>query len=379
MFFSENKNAGNLKSSSILGFAHAFSGQAIRLLLTVIYTMILARLLTPGEYGLFIMAWVIIGFFYNIRDLGLTSATIQSPHLEREELNALFWLNVFIGVGFTFLMMLCAPLFAKLYRRNELFGIIITLDMIFSLSGFNIQFQAVMRRRMEFLAINRIHNISLLIGILVAIVLALNGAGYWSLVGLHLCNEFVQTALFWKISNWKPGQIGSFSRAKSYFAYGKNLSIYNIGQNFAFMFDQLILGWLWGASILGIYNRALTLLFMPARHMLIPINQVSFSAMSKLQSDTGKFRQFYRRLLNLIGYLWIPFLAVAGAYPKEVILIVLGPQWTEGSSLLTLLVFGALPYPVYQTINWVYQALGKTEQLRNWGFISSPFLINTIP
>ena len=83
--------------------------------------------------------------------------------------------------------------------------------------------------------------------------------------------------------------MGSLSKAKSFFTYGKNgknLSIFNIGQSFAFMFDQLILGWLWGASILGVYNRVVTLLFMPARHMLIPINQVSLSTMSKLQSDT---------------------------------------------------------------------------------------------
>ena len=375
MFLPEKNNAVSLKSSSVLGFVHAFGGQAIRLLLTVVYTVILARLLTPGEYGLFIMAWVIIGFFYNIRDLGLTSATIQSPHLEKEELNALYWLNVFIGAGFTLLIILCAPLFVKLYGRNELYEIFIALAVIFILSGFNVQFQAVMRRRMEFLAINRIHNVSLLIGILVAIGLALNGAGYWSLVGLHLGNELVQTMLFWRVGNWKPGPIGSLSRAKSFFTYGKNLSIFNIGQSFAFMFDQLILGWLWGASILGIYNRVMTLLFMPARHMLIPINQVSLSTMSKLQSDAEKFRRFYRRLLNLIGYLWIPFLAVAGAYPKEVILVVLGPQWTEGSSLLTIFVLGALPMPFYHTMTWVYQALGKTGQLRNWGFFSSPFLI----
>ena len=189
MFFHKNNNADNLKTSSIIGFVYAFGGQAIRLLLIVVYTMILARLLTPDEYGLFIMAWVIIGFFYNIRDLGLTSATIQSPNPQKEEVNALFWLNVLIGAGFALLIMLCAPIFAKLYGRNELYEIFITLAVIFILSGCNVQFQAVMRRRMEILAINYIHNVSLLIGILVAICLALNGAGYWSLVGLHLSNE----------------------------------------------------------------------------------------------------------------------------------------------------------------------------------------------
>ncbi len=375
MSFLEDNNSVNLKTSSILGFLHAFGGQAVRLMLTVVYTVVLARLLTPGDYGLFTMAWVIVGFFYNIRDLGLASATIQSPDLDKEELNALFWLNALIGAAFTLLIMLCAHLFAKLYGRNELFGIFITLAVIFLLSGFNVQLQAVMRRKMEFLTINRIHNVSLLLGISVAIGLAVTGAGHWSLVGLHLSNELAQTVLFWKFSHWKPSCTGSLSKAKPFLSYGKNLSIFNITQNFAFMFDQLILGWLWGASILGLYNRVVTLLFMPARHMQIPINQVSLSIMSKLQSKPDHFRRFYRRILNFIGFLWIPFLSMVGVFPKEMIYIVLGPQWTDGSGLLTILFLGVLPLPFYQTMSWVYQSLGKTRQLRNWGFFSTPVLI----
>ena len=86
--------AVNLKTSSILGFLHAFGGQAVRFVLTVVYTVILARLLTPGDYGIFMMTWVIVGFFYNIRDLGLVSATVQSRSFVEEEMSALFWLNV---------------------------------------------------------------------------------------------------------------------------------------------------------------------------------------------------------------------------------------------------------------------------------------------
>ncbi len=371
----KENNTLNLKAISIAGFLHAFKGQAVRLILTVTYTVVLARLLTPGEYGLFFMAWVIVGFVHNIRDLGLTSATVQSPQLEKEERNSLFWVNVFIGVGFTLLIMLCAPLFAKLYGRSELSGIFTLLAVIFIFGGFNIQFQAVFRRNMEFLIINRIHNFSLLVGIIVAICLALNGAGYWSLVGLHLSNEIMQTLLFWRFSNWKPGRIESISNVKSFLTYGKDLSIFNIGQNFTLMFDQLILGWLWGASVLGIYNRMAIMLLMPLRQLMIPLGHVSLSTMSKLQNEPLKLRQFYWHILNFIGYLWIPFCAVAVIFSHETILIVLGPQWTEGGIILKILAIGVLPLPFYNSINWVYQALGKTRQLRNWGYISVPSII----
>ncbi|MFC1794045.1 oligosaccharide flippase family protein, partial [Planctomycetota bacterium] len=182
-FFDTEYLKADLKGRSVRGGMTTMSAQVIKFILSTTGIVVLARLLTPNDYGLIGMVAVVVNFAAMFKDAGLSMATVQKDKITHDQISTLFWINILISAFLGICILTVSPLVARFYGRPELTAVTAALSVSFIISGLMIQHQALMRRHMQFGKLAIIQIASQVITLVVTIVLALQGWRYWALVG----------------------------------------------------------------------------------------------------------------------------------------------------------------------------------------------------
>src|SRR5688572_14483060 len=168
-------------------------------------TAIMARLLTPADYGLVMMVTAITGFITIFQNLGLSSAIVQKESINHEQVNAIFWVNVLISLGIALIVASLAPLFVYLYDEKRLFNITMVFSLSIFIAGFAPQHYALLKRQMNFKALSLIQIGTTILSVAIGIVLAYTGFGYWAIVASLISKTVLSTAGVWLACDWRPG------------------------------------------------------------------------------------------------------------------------------------------------------------------------------
>jgi PST family polysaccharide transporter len=335
----------------------------------------LARLLTPKDFGLIAMVTVITGFVSMFKDMGLSMATVQKDEINHNQTSTLFWINVMLSLGIMLITAALAPAIAWFYKEPRLLWITLALTSAFILGGLTVQHQALLRRQMRFGVLAIIEITSLFLGIAAAIVAGLYGATYWALVLMEITTAIVFTAGVWFACRWWPGLPVRRCGVWDMITFGTNLTGFNFLNYFARNLDNVLVGRVCGAGQLGLYSKAYNLLLLPIRQVTGPITAVAIPALSRLQNDPDKYRRYYYRAINTIGFITMPLVAMMAALSEEIIRVVLGEQWLEAGIIFKVLAFAAVFQPVVNTTGWVFISLGQTKRMMFWGLMSVPLFI----
>jgi O-antigen/teichoic acid export membrane protein len=354
------------------------SSQAIKFVLGMVSTVVLARLLTPADYGLVGMVAVITGFVAIFKDLGLSSATIQKTDLKESQITMLFWVNVAASVAIMLFTAAIAPLVARFYGEPRLTLITVGYAGGFLLGGLAVQHAALLNRRMRFAALAYIDIVSLLVGILVAIGLASQGAKYWALVGSQLAQGLAYTIGVWSVCRWRPGWPRRNSDVTTMLVFGRNLTGFSIINYFARNLDNLLIGRFWGTVELGLYARAYQLLMLPIDQINSPITAVAVPALSRLADSPERYRSAYRRLIEKIALLTMPLMAFMIVCSQWVIQLLLGPKWAGVIPIFQLLAIAGFVQPICSTSGWLFITQGRTRDMLRWGMVGPPIIILSI-
>ena len=169
-FFNTKHFKKDLKSRSIRGGAVVIAAQAIQFVLRTCSTVVLARLLSPEDYGLFGMTTVVVNFAHLFKDLGLSAATVQKAEINHQQVSTLFWINLAISCAIALIVVVLAPVVAGFYNEPLLTGITLALAINFVFSGLIVQHQALLQRQMRFSSLAKIQIVSMLVGVIAAIV-----------------------------------------------------------------------------------------------------------------------------------------------------------------------------------------------------------------
>ena len=368
-YFDTDNLTADLKKRSIRGGAIVFVTQFSKFCIQMGSTVILARLLTPDDYGLIGMATVIVRFVQLFKDLGLSDATIQQSKVNHQQISTLFWINIAFSCLIALIVAAISPLVANFYHQPKLEGIVLALASIFIFSGLSVQHQALLKRKMQFAILAKIEIISLISGVSAAIVSAVMGSGYWALVILQLVTVIANSLCAWIYCRWRPSLPSPKADIGSMLAFGGNLSGFNAVNYFARNLDNILIGRIWGVQPLGIYERAYQLILLPIQQINNPIGNVAVTTLSRLQNQPDQYRRYYFKAILLITTIGMPMVAFMFACTKLLILAVLGEQWLEA-----VLVFRCLaPAAFIGTINvaegWVYQSLAFTDRMFRWGIV----------
>lgn len=365
----------DLKGRSVRGGAVTMITQAGKFILNMGSTVILARLLTPQDYGLIGMVTAVTGLVALFNDMGLSTATIQRAEINHNQVSTLFWVNVVLSASIMLLTAAVAPAIAWFYNEPRLTWITLTLAITFIFAGLAVQHQALLTRQMRFTTLAVVEIISVLCGITTAIISAWYGAGYWALVLMQLAIAISSTVGIWSVCGWRPGSPVRNSGVRSLLAFGGNLTGFSVLNYFSRNLDNILIGRVWGAGSLGLYSKAYGLMMLPLQQINNPITAVAVPGLSRLHSEPQQFRNHYLKALSLITASTMPVVLLMIILSEEIIKLLLGSRWGEAAVIFQYLGISAFFQPITNTSGWLYISTGRTDRMFKWGIFSSAFLV----
>jgi O-antigen/teichoic acid export membrane protein len=377
-YFKTERLKTGLGARTARGGAVTFASQGFRFFTSLGATMVLGRLLTPADYGLIGMVVVVTGFVSMFKDLGLSAATVQREEITSEQVSTLFWVNVALSIGVGMVTAALAPAVAWFYGEPKLTAIVIVYAVGFLFGGLTVQHEALLHRQMRFVAQSSCDIIALLATITVTILLAWRGAGYWALVGGHLTTSFVYMVGIWTVCRWRPGPPARGSGVRSLLRFGGNLTGFGVVNFFARNLDNMLIGRVWGSTQLGLYAKAYQLLTLPIDQINSPITTVAVPALSRLNDSPERYRRAYLRIIEKIAVVTMPGIALLIATSDWVVLVILGPQWTEASHIFAALAVAALIQPIANTTGWLFISQNRTDDMFRYGLVASTIIVAAI-
>lgn len=365
----------DVAGKSIRGGASLVVSEVVCNAFRLLGTIVLARLLTPEHFGLISMVVAITSFVELFRDFGLSTATVQKQDITEEQISALFWINVAVGVGLAAILAAASPVIAWFYGDERLFWISMSVSSTFFFGGLAVQHQALLRRRMQFPRLAAIQVLSTSLSTLLAIALAWLGFGYWALVLKEVSRVIVQTSATWLLSGWVPGRprrsvgVGELVQTGLHIT-GNNIVVFASGS-----IDQVLLGRFWGAHPLGLYKQARQLLLMPVSLYSFPVTYVMTPALSALQADAEGYRKYYRTAVAFLAFGYMPITAFCAVCAQSIITLLLGRQWLDASPVLRVLAIASFVSAISATSGIVMITSGRTRAYFKWGLIQSSCMV----
>ncbi len=339
--------------------------QGARVLLQFASVVLLARLLSPQDFGLVAMVTAVIGVADLIRDFGLSSAAVQSATLDDDERTNLFWVNLGLGVACTAVVLVARPLIVAVYGDPRIGPIVVALAAVFTISGANTQFRSDLTRRMRFLAVSVSDIVAQTCGIVVAVAMALLGYGLWALVAQQLVVALC--ALLINVANvgWLPGLPRRDVSLRRFFRFGGGLFATQLVTYFTKNVDNVALGAVFGPGPLGLYSRAYQLLMVPLNQINAPMTNVALPVLSRIQHDDEAYQRYLVRAQLVACYLTTTLFAVAAGLAVPVVAVLFGPVWAGVAPIFAVLAIGGIFRSVAQIAYWIYLSRGATgAQLR---------------
>lgn len=345
------------------GAAVTLGGQGVRMLLQFVSVIVLARLLSPQDYGLMAMVLVVVGIGEIFRDFGLSAAAIQSKCLTHAQRDNLFWINTGIGVILSVIVFLGASVVAELFGQPELAAITRVLAVTFIINGLATQYRAGLNRQLRFGPLAICDVLSQLFGLIVAVVLAAIGAGYWALVAQQLTAVLSVLVGVVAFGRWVPGLPSRGAQMKPFLRFGWNLMGTQLVGYTSNNLDTLTIGLRFGADSLGVYNRAFQLLMRPLNQLRIPTTSVAMPVLARLQHDIARSNGYVLRGQVAFGYTIVPGLALAAGASVPLVALFLGGQWAQVAPIVSLLAIAGICQTLSYVGYWVYISRGLTGHL----------------
>lgn len=359
--------SSNLKQQTIAGFGWTAVTQTARFLNQFILTLVLARLLTPTDFGLFGMIVLWTDFLVFFGELGLGAALIQREALEEGHITAVFWLSGGMGLLLTLAVLALAPALAWFYGEPRLQLLAMLLAGQLGLTALQTVPMALLNRAMDFrrLAIAELCGIGA--GGSVALVLTLKGAGVLSLAGQVVTTALVTAVALWANVPWRPHGGWRKSHLHDLWPYSGNLLGFTAISYWSRNADNLLVGKFLGATALGFYDRAYSVMLLPLSQVAQMLGRVMFPALTRIQEDKRRVKQVYLQGVSLVALITFPMMLGLMVLTDHFVLALYGSQWTAVIPLLRILSFVGLLQSITTTTGWIYQSQGRTDWLFRWG------------
>jgi PST family polysaccharide transporter len=353
----------DLSRRSRRGGAVLLSAQVVRVMGQMATLVVLARLLPPSAFGLLAMVAAIGAVLDLVKEFGLSAATIQKQHINHAQVSALFWINAGVGAVLGLGLFLAAPLLARFYGQPELEGVSCWLALAFVASGLTVQHWALLRRQMRFGVIAGMETTADLVSFGTAIALAVAGAGYWALVAQRLVSPILLALGSWAVCRWRPARPARTAGVRELLGFGTSVTGSGLAVAFSRSIDQILIGWLWGPALLGLYERTTRLLLMPLNTINAPVYAAAMPALSRLHDEPARYRSMFGQVMQKLALLTMPVFALVAVTADWVVQILLGPSWAQAVPLVALFSVSATYLPVLTAVGLLYMTHARTGEM----------------
>lgn len=361
----------SLTQKAVSGATWTGASSALTQAISLLGTLVLARLLTPEDYGLVGMARLAIGLIAIFRELGTTAAIIQRKQLSQEFLSSVFWANLGLAAVTFVFAIATSPMVALFFHQSKIGPIVQLLAVGFIVSALSSVPSALLNREMAFRKVMMIETGSAGFATCLAVGMALRGAGVWSLVVSSLASTCVTTVFLWWSCPWRPKWLLSWTELRSIASFSLNLSGFNLVNYFSRNADNTIVGRYLGAYQLGFYQLAYNVMLYAVQNISQVMGRVLFPVFAKVQDDNERFRQAYTKAVSTIAVVTFPMMAGVMAVADPFVRAVLGEKWHPVASLLVILAPVGLMQSVVTTVGNIYYAKGRADWLFRWGLLGT--------
>ncbi len=356
-----SSSTDGLSTKAARGAVLTLSGQIGKTVIQALGVVVLARLLTPADFGLIVMVVAFAGIGEVVRELGLGLAAIQAKDLTTAQRDNLFWANTLLGCGMGVVFFVMSWPIASLYGDERLIAITQCVAATFVFNGMAAQYRASLQRDLRYAGVVVADVISMMSGVFAAIGLAVIGWGYWAVVIQQIVQPVVGLAIVVAVARWVPGRIRRRQGTRSLLLSGSNIFGYQLLTYISRNIDTVMVGARFGAVDVGIYSRAFQLVTVPLAQLLTPSVRIAVSVLAKLQDDIALFARYLQRAQDATLFACFGLLALLYGVSSHVVNLLLGPNWAEVVPIFEILaiagVFQVLSFPPY----WAFLALGKTR------------------
>lgn len=366
----------DIKQKAIRGGAAKMVAQIANFSLRIGSLMVLGRLLDPKDFGLVGMVTAIIGVFNLFRDFGLSTAAVQRPNVTREQHSTLFWVNILVGVILAVVVLAAAPMIAAFYHEPRLVAVTAVLSTGFIFNAAGVQHDALLQRQMRFTTAATVDIIALVCSVSIGIGMALKGYGYWSLVATTIVPPLVGSTCYWIVTGWVPGRPHRGAGVGSMLRFGGTMTVNGLIVYAAYNLEKVLLGRFWGATAVGLYGRAYQLVNIPTDNLNTAAGAVAFPALSRVQDDPIRFRNYFLKGYSLVLALTIPITLICALFAEELIRVLLGPKWNDTAPIFRLLAPTIMMFAVINPLGWVLFSLGMVGRSLQVAAVLAPVVIS---
>lgn len=350
--------APSLGTRTLHGMAWAYGSYVGGRALVLVSTVVLARVLTPADFGVVALALTFMVFLDTIKDLGLGQALIVAPDGEiRAWAQTAFWWSLALGAALSLATVAASPLAASFFHRSELIGLLSLLGANFFLRSLGATHQALARRALDFRSRTMAETADALVRGCVGIGLALAGAGPWSLVIAYLVGTTVNGLVIWQRVPWRPMWRVTTAHLRTMLTFGGILTMVDVGQAFAHELDYIFIGRVLGAAPLGLYSIGFRLPELLIVNLSVVAGTVLFPAYSLM--DRERLREAFLISLRYTAMLVLPMAVGLGFMARPVVLTLFGEQWGAAIPVMRVLCLYAVVVTLNIPAGTVYKVTGR--------------------
>jgi O-antigen/teichoic acid export membrane protein len=357
---------GGLRRRAVRGAGVTVLSQGVVFAIQLIATIVLARLLTPADFGVVTMvttfSLLLVSFGLN----GYTEAVIQREELTNALAGNLFWINAAVGLLMAAGFAAAGSLMASFYRDPRVTHVAIGISLTILIGSASVVHLALLKRALRFSQTSANDVISGIVSVAVMVMLASVGWGYWALVAGIVARSVSQSIGAWYLCPWIPGRPRRVDGTASVVRFALNVYGRFTVNYAARNMDNLLVGWRFGPSSLGFYKKAYDLFVLPANQLLSPVGEVALSTLSRLDRESAQYKRYFLNGLSILAFAGMGIGAALTLEGKDVIHLLLGPRWDESGRIFTYFGPGIGIMLLYNASGLIHLSSGKAHRWFRW-------------
>ncbi|MFB9862595.1 lipopolysaccharide biosynthesis protein [Rufibacter immobilis] len=352
-------------------FLEKFLNQGIGLLVSVI----LARILTPEDFGLIGMVMAIVSFAQVFIDMGFSTALVQKQDISEEQYATVFYLNIGIGIFLTVLVFSLSGVISAFYKEPILSPLVKGISPLFLINSLTLIQTAKYLKEINLKPLTIYRGVAVTISGIVGIGMAYSNFGVWSLVGQVLLNAIAFTLLVWLLSPWRPMRYFNLASIGALWNYGSKIFLPSLIENLFSRLDVFIIGKLFSAHSLGYYTRAQSLNNIVIQYSSASLTRVFFSVVSKHQQDTGRVVEVYQNALIAVSFLAFGLMGILFVSAENIILLLFTEKWVASIDYFRIMLLSAYAYPLSSIMVNVISGRGNSSAFLRLDILKKTLLL----
>lgn len=337
----------SLKDKTVKGVGWSAADTFLGYGMSFVVGIVLARLLSPNEYGLIGLTTIFIVVLESIVDSGFSTALIRKKVATEDDYNTMFITNLVLSVLMFLLLFFCAPLIAKFFERPELIGLVRVMGILIIIQSFSIVQHTVLTKRIDFKTKTKSSLIAAIGSGIVGIGMAMGGCGVWSLVGQRLSKEFIYTLCLWIFNRWWPHFRYSFDSLRYMWGFGWKMLVSGLLDRIWTQLYQVVVGKFYSPATLGQYSRAKEYAGLLSSNFQTIVGRVTFPVLAEVQDDETRMVSVYRRIIKTTMFVTVVSIISLGAISEPLLYCLIGAKWHEAATYLPLICISMSLYPLH--------------------------------